>query len=89
MIGGWLLTYGRPPFFQIIDLEMKRIINIVSGLTLWVVCILILVDPTDWLTKQTPWVGVPILIAAGVFWTIGSMLLTRAVDDIEYIDGDE
>lgn len=68
---------------------MNRILNIVGGLTLWLVCILILVDPTGWLYKQTPWVGVPILIAAGVFWVVGAKMLERATGEIERMDGDE
>lgn len=63
---------------------MNRYINIAGGLTLWLVCILILVDPTGWIAKQTPYVGVPILLSAGVMWWTGSWLIDKEIgQDVE------
>lgn len=66
---------------------MNRYINIAGGLTLWLVCILILVDPTGWIAKQTPYVGVPILLSAGVMWWTGAKLLDKEVG--QDVDGNE
>lgn len=66
---------------------MNRYLNIAGGLTLWLVCILILVDPTGWIAKQQPIIGVPILVTAGVMWWIGSWLLDREAG--EHVEGNE
>lgn len=66
---------------------MNRYINIVGGLTLWGVCILILVDPTGWIAKQTPYIGIPILISAAFMWWTGAKLLDKELG-ID-VDGNE
>ena len=61
-----------------------KYINIGGGLTLWFVCILILVDPAGWIAKQTPFVGVPIVLSAAVMWWTGAKLLDKeAGQDVE------
>ncbi len=59
---------------------MNRYINIVGGLTLWGVCILILVDPTGWIAKQHLTTIMAIYATAGFIWYAGSILIGRAVN---------
>lgn len=56
---------------------MNRYINIVGGLTLWGVCILILVDPTGWIIKQDPEITILIWTSAAFMWYAGGRILAK------------
>lgn len=61
-----------------------RYINIIGGLTLWLVCILILVDHNGWIAKQDPEITILIWTSAAFMWYVGSRLLAKELG----IDGD-